>query len=106
MSLDTKLKRINACVDCQRQFNKPTPKLVLAKATASATPGLQLPTCNLTTFTTPVMSTIPTKFTTTPAPEACCLYTPVLTTISQPPALTVNRLAICQGIVLNQDVQT
>ena len=33
------------------------------------------------------MSTIPTKFTTTPAPKACCLYTPVLT--------ITNKLVTC-----------
>ena len=33
------------------------------------------------------MSTIPAKFTTTPTPKACCLYTPVLT--------TTNKLVTC-----------
>src|SRR6266487_2062213 len=77
MSLDIELKRINARVDCQKQFNKPNPEPALTKATASATPGLLLPTCHLTTFTTPVTST-------TPAPEARRLYTHVLTTTNKP----------------------
>src|SRR6266536_3364617 len=76
MSLDTELKRINARVDCQKQFNKPNPELALTKATASATPRLLLPTRHLTTFTTPVTST-------TPTPEARRLYTPILTTINK-----------------------
>src|SRR6266487_7205207 len=71
MSLDTELKRINACVDRQKQFNKPNPEPALTKATASATPGLLLLTRHLTTFTTPVTLT-------TPAPKARHLYTLVL----------------------------
>jgi len=77
MSLDIELKRINAHVDRQKQFNKPNPEPALTKATASATPGLLLPTHHPTTFTTPVTST-------TPAPEARCLYTPVPTTTNKP----------------------
>src|SRR6266536_4376309 len=77
MSVDTELKRINAHVDRQNQFNKPNPEPALTKATASATPGLLLLTRHLTTFTTPVTST-------TPAPEARRLYTPVLTITNKP----------------------
>src|SRR6266536_3789651 len=62
MSLDTELKRINARVDRQKQFNKPNPEPALTK---------------VTTFTTPVTST-------TPAPEARRLYTPVPTTTNKP----------------------
>src|SRR5438552_6564873 len=65
LSLDTELKRINACVNRQKQFNKPNPELALTKATALATPGLLLPTRN------PIPSTIPAKFA-TPVPETCC----------------------------------
>ena len=79
MSLDTELKRINARVNRQKQFNtnKPNPKPALTKATALATSGLLLLTCNPTTFTTPVVPT-------TPAPEARRLYTPVPTTTNKP----------------------
>src|SRR6266536_1694946 len=77
MSLDTELKRINARVDRQKQFNKPNPELALTKATASATPGLLLPTRHPTTFTTPVTST-------TPAPKARRLYTPIPTITNKP----------------------
>ena len=77
MSLDTELKRINAHVDRQKQFNKPNPEPALTKATASATPRLLLPTRHPTTFTTPVTST-------TPTPEARRLYTPILTTTNKP----------------------
>ena len=83
MSLDTELKRINTCVNCQKQFNKPNPELALTKATASATPRLLLPTCNLTMFITPVVSTIPAKFM-TPVPKTCCLYTPALNITNKP----------------------
>src|SRR6266536_1722395 len=71
MSLDTELKRINAYVDCQKHFNKPNPKPVLAKATTSVTPRLLLLTRNLTASTTP-------------APETRRLYTPALTTTNKP----------------------
>ena len=81
MSLDIKLKRINTCVNYQKQFNtnKPNPKPALTKATTLATPRLLLLTYNLTMFTTPVMLT-------TLAPKAYCLYTPVLAT---------NKLVTC-----------
>ncbi len=71
MSLDTELKRINAHVDRQKHFNKPNPKLVLVKATASTTPRLLLPTYNPTVLTTPALKTRR-------------LYTPALTTTNKP----------------------
>ncbi len=74
MSLDTELKRINAYVDYQKHFNKPNPELVLAKATASATPGLLLLTRNPTVSTTPTL-------------ETRRLYTPALT--------ITNKLVTC-----------
>src|SRR6266487_4701003 len=74
MSLNTELKRINAYVDRQKHFNKPNPKPVLAKATASTTPRLLLLTRNLTVSTTPALKTRR-------------LYTPILT--------ITNKLVTC-----------